>query len=528
MIEVSLLVKATVVLALGLAAAAAARRARASVRHVWIAATLGSLALLPVVAVMAPDVPIQVPERYASLAPSSASPTVTDERATLIPEANSGPVSRENAASRLPSWPALVRGVWLGGAALALAALALSLVRVRRIRQHGLPRPDLMALTQSLAREARVRRPIDVLEHEIVPAPLTCGFWRPAIVLPLDAREWSDADLRRALVHEIEHVARGDWAVQVAARAICAVYWFHPLVWVAWRALCLEAERACDDAVVRSADRADYADQLVLLARRFAAPTAMLGMANRSDLSARVRALLDDRQRRGSASAMTAAAALVAAVVVVGTIAPVRAVAPPQDPPREQDRVFAYTRGGRTEPQRRKEPGRASAVDRALLEAAGDGDLAGIDKLLQAGANVNAKVEGDGSPLIAASRANRLAAVKLLLDRGADPNLGVEGDGAALIAASREGALSVMTLLLDRGANIELIVPGDENALINAAASGHLDAVKLLVARGANVNSQVWVEGPEGKGTWRTPLSEARRERQADVAAFLAASGARD
>jgi beta-lactamase regulating signal transducer with metallopeptidase domain len=478
---------------------------------------------------MAPDLPIQVPERYASLAPSSASPMVTtDERATLIPEANSGPVSRENAASRLPSWPALVRGVWLGGAALALAALALSLVRVRRIRQHGLPRPDLMPLTQSLAREARVRRPIDVLEHEIVPAPLTCGFWRPAIVLPLDAREWSDADLRRALVHEIEHVARGDWAVQVAARAICAVYWFHPLVWVAWRGLCLEAERACDDAVVRSADRADYADQLVLLARRFAAPAAMLGMANRSDLSARVRALLDERQRRGSASAMTAAAALMAAVVVVGTIAPVRAVAPPQDPPREQDRVFAYTRGGRTEPQRRKEPGRASAVDRALLEAAGDGDLAGIDKLLQAGANVNAKVEGDGSPLIAASRANRLAAVKLLLDRGADPNLGVEGDGAALIAASREGALSVMTLLLDRGANIELIVPGDENALINAAASGHLDAVKLLVARGANVNSQVWVEGPEGKGTWRTPLSEARRERQADVAAFLAASGARD
>jgi beta-lactamase regulating signal transducer with metallopeptidase domain len=529
MIEVSLLVKATVVLALGLAAAAAARRARASVRHVWIAATLGSLALLPVVAVMAPDLPIQVPERYASLAPSSASPRVTtDERAALIPEANSGPVSRENAASRLPSWPALVRGVWLGGAALALAALALSLVRVRRIRQHGLPRPDLMALTQSLAREARVRQPIDVLEHEIVPAPLTCGFWRPAIVLPLDAREWSDADLRRALVHEIEHVARGDWAVQVAARAICAVYWFHPLVWVAWRGLCLEAERACDDAVVRSADRADYADQLVLLARRFAAPAAMLGMANRSDLSARVRALLDERQRRGSASAMTAAAALMAAVVVVGTIAPVRAVAPPQDPPREQDRVFAYTRGGRTEPQRRKEPGRASAVDRALLEAAGDGDLAGIDKLLQAGANVNARVEGDGSPLIAASRANRLAAVKLLLDRGADPNLGVEGDGAALIAASREGALSVMTLLLDRGANIELIVPGDENALINAAASGHLDAVKLLVARGANVNSQVWVEGPEGKGTWRTPLSEARRERQSDVAAFLIASGARD
>ena len=71
MIEVSLLVKATVVLALGLAVAAAARRARASVRHVWIAATLGSLALLPIVAGTVPDVTIQLPERYASLAPPS-------------------------------------------------------------------------------------------------------------------------------------------------------------------------------------------------------------------------------------------------------------------------------------------------------------------------------------------------------------------------------------------------------------------------------------------------------------------------
>jgi beta-lactamase regulating signal transducer with metallopeptidase domain len=531
MIEVALLVKATVVLAIGLAVAAAARRARASVRHVWIAATLGSLALLPVVAGTMPDVTFQLPERYASLAPSSEPPpsVVTIEARRGIEGGGDTTSTRENGASVLPSWPAALRAVWIGGAVLALAALALSLVRVRRIRRHGLPCPELQTLTDTLAAEARVRRPIELLEHELVPAPLTCGIWRPAIVLPRDAREWSEADLRRALVHEIEHVSRGDWAVQIAARAICAAYWFHPLVWMAWRGLCLEAERACDDAVVRSADRADYADQLVLLARRFAAPTAMLGMANRSDLSARVRALLDDRQRRGSASRLMSAAALVAAIVVVGAIAPVRAVAARQDPPQEQMRAYAFQGAEwKLRTERRKETGRASAVDRALLEAAAEGDATGIDKLLQAGANVNAKVEGDGSPLIAAARANRLAAVKLLLDRGADPNLGVEGDGAPLIAAAREGALSVMTLLLDRGANIELVVPGDENALINASGAGHLDAVKLLVARGANVNAQVWVEGGDGKGMWRTALSQARRERQSDVVAFLLASGARD
>jgi beta-lactamase regulating signal transducer with metallopeptidase domain len=52
------------------------------------------------------------------------------------------------------------------------------------------------------------------------------------------------------------------------ARSVCGVYWFHPLVWVCWRHLRLEAERACDDAVVRDGEATAYADQLVTHAVR--------------------------------------------------------------------------------------------------------------------------------------------------------------------------------------------------------------------------------------------------------------------
>jgi len=182
------------------------------------------------------------------------------------------------------------------------------------------------------------------------------------------------------------------------------------------------------------------------------------------------------------------------------------------------------------EKRERREHAHVSAIDHALLEASGDGDVEGIEKLLQAGANVNIKIEGDGSPLISASRAGQVAAVKLLLDRGADQNIAVPGDGSPLIGAAREGAVKVISLLLDRGANIELVVPGDENALISACASGHLEAVKLLVQRGANVNAQVWAESfePSRKGEWRTPLSQARREKQDEIVAFLISAGARD
>ncbi|MGH9833459.1 MAG: M56 family metallopeptidase [Blastocatellia bacterium] len=179
-----------------------------------------------------------------------------------------------------------------------------------------------------LASECGIRRNVEVLLHDGISGPQTCGAWRPAILLPYEACEWNEADLRRALVHELEHVRRGDWAMQLAARATCIFYWCHPLVWVALRWLNLEAERAADDAVVRSAEHTEYAEQLVLLAGRLskAQTQAALGMANRSDLSARVSALLDDSQRRGRAGWWAAASALSVAGLVVLAIAPVRAV----------------------------------------------------------------------------------------------------------------------------------------------------------------------------------------------------------
>ena len=113
-----------------------------------------------------------------------------------------------------------------------------------------------------------------------------------------DAELWAEEDLRRALVHEIEHVRRADWTVQLMAQATSALYWFNPLVWVAWRKLSLEAERACDDAVLEKDESTAYARQLVSLARRMTRTSAQpaIGMARRSDLSARVRAVLDTNQ----------------------------------------------------------------------------------------------------------------------------------------------------------------------------------------------------------------------------------------
>ena len=165
---------------------------------------------------------------------------------------------------------------------------------------------------------------------------MTCGVAHPAIVLPMDAQTWEAEDLHRAVVHELEHVRRADWLIHCLARTACAAYWFHPLVWMTWRRLELEAERSCDDAVLGRSEATAYADQLVGLARRLSTSekSPLLAMASRADLAARVGAVLDSRQRRGRAGVFAVALACAAAAALVLTVSPLRLVAAaPQDQP---------------------------------------------------------------------------------------------------------------------------------------------------------------------------------------------------
>lgn len=522
-VELAIPGKATLLVIVGLTAASLKGHARASLRHLLLAMTFAMLIALPLLVMAAPGLTIEIPVSQLS-EPVSATSAGSSIGPASVAVNSTRPRTLDSGRWSMPSWRVLIRSVWIAGATLLILSLAVDLWRVRLIRRHGLPWTPFRELTQTLATEGGLRRPMEVLLHEDIKAPLTCGVWHPVIVLPTEAREWTEDDLRRALVHELEHARRGDWVTQLVARAVCTCYWFHPLVWVAWRRLCLEAERACDDGVVQSKEHTEYAEQLVSLSQRLSGARAqqVLGMANRSDLSRRVSALLDGDQRRGRAGLAAAASAMIVAGLVVTAIAPLQVVAQTAKPVAANQQ-----RRPRTE-----EVGRPASTpfDRALFDAAEKGNIADIDKLLNAGANVNCALDGDGSPLIAAARKGHRAAVDLLLGHGADPNMPVPGDGNPLVMAAREGQVEIVTVLLDRGADINQVVPGDENPLIQASGEGHLEVVKLLVARGADVNARVWVErgGQSPNGEWRSPLVMARKGRHNEVIAYLISVGARE
>jgi len=163
-----------------------------------------------------------------------------------------------------------------------------------------------------------------------------------------------------------------------------------------------------------------------------------------------------------------------------------------------------------------------------LIAAADRGDEDMVKLLVDAGADVNGYVPGDGTPLIAAIEDGDTQTVRLLLDAGADADQSAPGDGSPLIAASAQGELALAQLLVERGANVNGYVPGDETPLINAAAENEIDVARFLIERGADVNLAVEANDRRGRPITRSPLGQAERFGNTQMARLLRDSGAED
>jgi beta-lactamase regulating signal transducer with metallopeptidase domain len=191
--------------------------------------------------------------------------------------------------------------------------------RARRVLRRARPADASWRRATDDARAGLgIRRQVRVLISRDVSVPITWGYWRPVVVLPASLASWTAAERRLVMLHEAEHARTGDWLFALAARAACAIYWFHPAVWWTAKQLHDDSELACDERVIAAgARRSDYADLLVRAVDLVAGvrnDDALPALAlSRSDgLRTRLSALLDGRRevrpiaRRWAAAAVTA------------------------------------------------------------------------------------------------------------------------------------------------------------------------------------------------------------------------------
>jgi beta-lactamase regulating signal transducer with metallopeptidase domain len=251
----------------------------------------------PITAYPAPDMPV----------PARPSPALT------IPKS----------AGARPSWQSILALLWLCGSAIAI---------IRLCRAH-------VAIHRSIARSTRLDTSLALesnfetadLRTADVPVPLTYGLRRPVILLPKEALEWPSDRVRSAVLHELAHVSRRDWAMQIAASIMCALYWFHPLAHLCANRMRMESESASDDLVLADGRIAapDYAAHLIDVARsarRYSGASAVAAMAQSGRIESRVRAILAGNQPRTTLSAPRLAAIVTALTLVGLAVSSVRIV----------------------------------------------------------------------------------------------------------------------------------------------------------------------------------------------------------
>jgi bla regulator protein blaR1 len=167
--------------------------------------------------------------------------------------------------------------------------------RIRRSESEALP-AEWISRLQELAGRLGIDKSVRVLQSRMVKVPVAVGFFKPVIFIPLGLlAQLPAAQVETILLHELAHIRRNDFAINLIQRIIEALLFFNPgILWIS-SLLRREREAACDDIVVaNTAHRETYLEALISFQeRQLSASTFAMALGTRRNyLLNRVRRML--------------------------------------------------------------------------------------------------------------------------------------------------------------------------------------------------------------------------------------------
>lgn len=326
-----------------------AREAGPTVRYGLACATLAGMLVAPVVtatliarpdggpaarALAANDRPVSTDMGTGESVPSgSGTAAVPAAIGAAAPEA-----SEPGLALRL------IALAWAIGVLALSARLAGGALRARRLTRRGhAVEPSRQHELASLARRMGVRRAVRLVESVLVASPATLGWLKPVVIVPASVfAGLSPRQLEAILAHELAHIRRHDFLMNLLQLVSETLLFYHPAVWWVSRVIARERELICDDLAVEACgDALVYARALTRIERMRGTGTRLALAADGGEFYERVRRLVaspgthqSSAPRRG---ASVVALALAALVVVPGAGALAPLAARPEVGPRDGD-----------------------------------------------------------------------------------------------------------------------------------------------------------------------------------------------
>jgi beta-lactamase regulating signal transducer with metallopeptidase domain len=194
-------------------------------------------------------------------------------------------------------------GLWFVGIIILSTRLTLGWIWMKRLCRSSIPARDPRCLEklEGLLTRMQIDRPVRLLESALVEVPTLIGWLRPSILLPVALFAGLTPDQLEAIfAHELAHVRRHDYLLNLLQTIIETTLFYHPAVWWISRKLREERENCCDDLALEvMADRLVYVSALARLEEGRAMPLAL--SASGGSLLQRIKRIVGTKDRKTSA-----------------------------------------------------------------------------------------------------------------------------------------------------------------------------------------------------------------------------------
>ncbi len=207
----------------------------------------------------------------------------------------------------LKPWLGTIVSVWCFGVLLFSVRPVVSWVNVQRLKRQGTSAVSFsvrQTLTM-LAQKLKVHQRVDVVMSTVVSSPIVVGCFRSVILLPASfIAGVPPAQLEAILAHELAHVKRHDYIVNLIQTLVETLFFYHPAVWWLSHRIRIERENCCDDMVVTALDnKVDYGRALLAIEEHRGQVSALALGAKGGSLVARVKRLFSEPVQDGSQTA---------------------------------------------------------------------------------------------------------------------------------------------------------------------------------------------------------------------------------
>ena len=230
----------------------------------------------------------------------------------------------QRGAELLRPWLTWLVAAWVVGVAFFMLRPTWGWLTLRRLKRTGTTpvSPEIEALLTGVATHMGLQQSVSVLKSSLAQVPMVVGYIRPVVLLPASLlTSLPVSQLEAILAHELAHIRRHDFVVNLVQTLIETLFFYHPAMWWLSRRIRVEREHCCDDLVIDAMDnRTEYGRALVAIEELRGVNPVLSLSASDGSLLARIRRIANPKRQQASVSPWLGVFVLTCLVGVILTL----------------------------------------------------------------------------------------------------------------------------------------------------------------------------------------------------------------